>query len=70
MAEHLHYVKDIFRFRVFHCSFPVSQHVEGDFVDSFVLEFSCDSFSSASKVSGKVSVRALEGFGFFSWQAV
>ena len=32
-------MKDVFGFVVFHCCFPVSEGVEGDLVDSLILEF-------------------------------
>jgi hypothetical protein len=50
VAEQSHYVKDVFGFVVFHSCFPVSESVEGDLVDSWVLEFAgCSSASLDSK---------------------
>lgn len=70
MAKHFHDMKDVLCFGVFHCGFPVSERVEGDFVYAFVLEFGGDSCSLKSEGPGEVSVATSEGLGFFFWQAV
>ena len=39
MTKYLHYMKDISRFMVFHCSFEMSKSVKSDFEGSLVLKF-------------------------------
>ena len=49
MAKQSHYVEDVFCSVVFHGGFPVAEGVEGNLVDSWVLEFVCCSFALSGK---------------------
>jgi hypothetical protein len=59
VAKHLHDVKDIFCFGVFHGCFPVPERVKVDFAYAVVFEFAGDSGSLYSEGSREVSVRTI-----------
>ncbi len=45
MPQDLHNMEDVFRFVVFHCGFVVSECVEADLRQSWILHFECDLFA-------------------------
>lgn len=53
VPENLHYVEDVFRFVIFHCSLEVSQGLEGYALDSWVLKFLCGSASLGGENSAE-----------------
>ena len=48
VSEQFHDVKDIFGFCVFGCGFPVSEGVEFDLEESWVLQLDCSSSALSS----------------------